>query len=375
MKIDEDINHMLTDIVKSHHTIDEAILRFLESLPGYEYRFHRPLTIKSYERCLLRDPNNFNDYMKGNGIVQIDAVRRDNLEFYKARILNVVEPRTASKFITAVKQLFKYSSKLGWIDENITLDFELPKAPQKKEIEVIKPELCEALLNGDWGCNPFARKRNHLILCFFLRRGMHPKEIPGVMLVHIEPYKDVAVISVCGKRSKWREVMLDPYTWHALQDYAPERGKYLAWRGVSDEHLILGSLPRPDGSYAMSIAGVSGVIKRMKTLLERRGCLLSLKNVCPNLMRHTAESNDWERAEHLPVHHPELSIPNQYGNSLPVALKHYIRHSRRNAYLLLKGGSIIDDLKKGSASAENDLTRLKSQFPETNGFPMYDAGL
>jgi integrase len=204
---------------------------------------------------------------------------------------------------------------------------------------------------------------------------MHPREIPGIQLEHLERYKDIAVISVCGKRGRWREVMLDPYTWRALQDYAPERGKYLAWRGVSDEHLILGSLPRSDGSYAMSTPGVSAVIKRMKILLERQGCLQSLKNVCPNLMRHTAESNDWERAEHLPVHHPELSIPNQYGNSLSVALKHYVRHSRRNAYLLLKGGSIIDDLKKGSEGAEKSLNELKNQFPETNGFPMFDAGL
>jgi site-specific recombinase XerD len=375
MQIDPDINHLLTNIEKCHHTIEDAVCRFLESLPGYEYRFHRPLTIKSYERCLLRDPNNFNDFMKRNGIVQIEVINKDNLEFYKSFILNNVEPRTASKFITAVKQLFKYSLRLGWIDENIAFDFELPKVQQKKEIEVIKPEICEILLNGNWGYNPYTRSRNHLILCLFLRRGMHPKEIPGIMLEHIEPYKDIAVISVCGKRGKWREVMLDPYTWQALQDYAPERGKYLAWRGVSDEHLILGSLPRHDGSYAMSIFGVSGIIKRMKTLLERQGCLLSLKNVSPNLMRHTAESNDWERAEHLPVHHPELSIPNQYGNSLSVALTHYVKHSRRNAYMLLKGGSIIDDLKKGSPSAENDLNALKNQFPETNGFPLFDAGL
>jgi site-specific recombinase XerD len=313
--------------------------------------------------------------MKRNGIFQIETVRKDNLEFYKSFVLNNVEPRTAAKFISAIRQLFKYSLKIGWIEENIAVDFDLPKVQHKKEIEVIRPEICELLLNGNWGYNPFTRKRNHLVLCLFLRRGMHPKEIPTILLEHIEPYKDVGVITVCGKKNRWREVMLDPYSWNVLQEYAPERGKYLAWRNVVDEHLALASTPRPDGSYQMTTPGISAIIKRMALLLQKQGCLYSMKNVTANIMRHTAESNDWERAEHLPIKNPELSITNQFGNSPAVALKHYIKHSRRNAYILLKGGAIIDDVKNGDSKGPEKLNILKKQFPETNAFPNFDCGL
>lgn len=375
MQVDPEINKILTNIEKGYHSIEEASIRFLESLPGYNYRFHRPNTIKSYERCLLRDPNNFNDYMKKEGINYIELVPKDHLEFYKNFILNKVEPRTAAKFVTAVRQLFKFIKKIGWIENNIAADFELPKPNQKKEIEVIKPEVCELLLNGNWGYNDYTRRRNHLILCFFLRRGMHPKEIPDIMLEHIEQYRDLAVISVCGKRNRWREVMLDPYTYTSLQEYSIERGKYVAWRDTRDEHLILSSTPRFDKSYQMSTPGVSAIIKRMTKELQKNGCLHSLKHVTPNIMRHTAETADWERVEHLPVKNPEMSVSGQYGNSPAVALKHYVRRSRRNSYILLKGGAIIDDAKNGDSKAPEKMQDLESDFPEISKFPNWDMGL
>lgn len=376
MDYDHDIQRLLSSIETGRHTIEFASLKFLESLPGYNYRYHQPLTVRSYERCLLRDPHNFNDYMKREGFDHIELVTRDKLEFFKAYVLNGLEPVTAMKFVTSVRQLFKYVTKLEWIPLNIAADYELPKPPKRPDIEVINPEVCELLFANEWGNNMFTRKRNTLILCFFLRRGMHPKELPTIMLEHIAPYRDLTVITVCGKRNRWRDVMLDPVSDKALKEYAIERGKYLSWRGVVDEHLILASNPRlDDGSYAMTTAGVSAVIKRITLELQRQGCLASLKNVTPNIMRHTAESNDWERAEHLPVHHPELSIPNQYGNSLPVALKHYVKHSKRNAYILLKGGSIVDEAKQGNPGALSDMKTFQKGFPEMNSFPQFDVGI
>lgn len=197
---------------------------------------------------------------------------------------------------------------------------------------------------------------------------MHPMEVPKILLEHIEPYRDLGIIHVCGKRGRWREVMLDPASWATLQQYAPVRAEYLRWRGVHDEHLIIGSNPRSDGSYAMTTAGVSGIIKRIVELLRNQGCLFSLKNVTPNIMRHTAESADWERVEHLPVKNPELSVCGQYGNSPAVAIKHYVRHSRRNAYILIKGGSIVDDTRQGMTGAHSDMQEFRNRFPESSLF-------
>lgn len=377
-RIDPDINNLLLQVQVGHHSVIESIDRFLESLPGYEYRFHRPLTIKSYERCLIVDPRSFLNYCNRIGIYDIDLIGKDSLEFYKNELLNDVNPQTAQKYVNAVRQLFKFVLKIGWIIENPAADIALPKPSSKRKIEVIRPEVIELLLNGNFGYNPFTRTRNHFVLCLFLRRGMHPKELPGIKLEHIEPYHDLSVISVCGKKDRWREVMLDPITTSALKEYAVERGKYVAWRGTNDEHLILASNPSQDGSYKMSIGGVSEIIKRMARQLKKDGCLFSLKNVTPNIMRHTAETADWERAEHLPVHHPEMSITAQYGNSPRIALKHYVVRSRRNSYMLIKGGSILDNAREGDSGAINKLSNMNDllfNFPKENHFTDFGNGI
>lgn len=368
MDIDKDIQDIISGVELGRHSIQEGIDRFIHSLPGFHNIYHSSLTIRTYERSLLKDPLNFKDFMNNEGINCIELITKDKLNLYKDTLLNKVEPRTGAKYITASRQLLKYVHKIGWIPEDITIDFRLPKPRPKGEIEVIKPEICELLINGDWGYNNFTRKRNQLVLNFFLRRGMHPMEVPKIMLEHIEPYRDLGIVHVCGKRGRWREVMLDPLSWASLQDYAPVRAQYLKWRGVNDEHLILASTPRSDGSYAMTTGGVSGIIKRMTELLRDQGCIYSLKKVTPNIMRHTAESADWERVEHLPVKHPELSVCGQYGNSPEVARKHYVRNSRRNAYILIKGGSLVDNVRQGNTGAAADLNDLGKRFPESNMF-------
>jgi len=85
-------------------------------------------------------------------------------------------------------------------------------------------------------------------------------------------------------------------------------------------------------------------------------------------MRHTAESADWERVEHLPVKNPELSVCGQYGNSPAVAIKHYVRHSRRNAYILIKGGSLVDEIRNGDSGACSEMENLQKLFPESSMF-------
>jgi hypothetical protein len=82
MDIDKDIQDILQEVALGRHPLTEAIERFLQSLPGYDYRFHSRLTIKTYERSLLRDPLNFRSFMQTEGIDRIELVTRDKLFLY-----------------------------------------------------------------------------------------------------------------------------------------------------------------------------------------------------------------------------------------------------------------------------------------------------
>jgi site-specific recombinase XerD len=344
--------------------MDDACNRFIETISGRERQRYSPLTINSYRQCLITNPHSLCAFTKLRGPHHVEQVMQDDLHAFREYLKPKVDPRTVMRFVTATRQLFTFAHENGWTERNVAASLRSPKPREQQVIEVVKPEVCELLLSGDWGCNDFTRRRNHLILCLFANRGLHPMEIPPIELAHVEPYRDLAVITVCGKRRRWREVMLDPVTWKALQDYAPARGKYLHWRHSDDSHLVLASEPRLDGSYMMTTGGVSAVVHRVARELRRKGCLHDLRSLKPNILRHTAESSDWDRVEHLPVVHPELSVSNQYGNSPATALKHYVRRSRRNAYILIKGGSLVDSLRRGEIGSEELKDGIARTFPD-----------
>jgi hypothetical protein len=122
----------------------------------------------------------------------------------------------------------------------------------------------------------------------------------------------------------------------------------------------------------MSTPGVQSVIRRIKTELLCQGCLWDLSALNPQGLRRSAESNEYERAEFLPINNPQLTIPGQFGHTQAVSEKHYWAKSKRNAYILAKGGCLVDKLR-----AEGDEDRIQKQiqdeFPETSFYR--DLGL
>lgn len=358
---------LLKGLLRKKHTIEKSIQVYLESIPGYNYRLHSLSTVKSYERSLLSNPHNFLAYMKLERIVYLHQLNSGILESYKSYVLNKVDARSAMKDITAVRQMLRYAHKLGWVPESLGIDFKLPKPKIKKKVENISPEIIELLENGNWGYNDFTRSRNKLIVHLFTRRGLHPMEIPKILLEHIERHKDLFVISLEGKKGRWRETMLDEKSSQALRDYAPHRGAFLDSKNVFCEHLIINSAPQEKGSWKMGTPGISAIIRQMKRKMQREGCL-NIRNLCPNTLRQTAETRDWENSLNLNVRNAEMGIQAQYGNS-KVALKQYIQNSRRNAYILSKGSSLVERFKAGDNKAGEELRDLKIQYPESDMRP------
>lgn len=347
---DKEIEGLLSEIERGHHTVEEAVMRFLDSLPGYRNTGHQPLTVITYKKCLLTDKNNFKDFLAAEGVHNIDQVRLDTLEFYKTYVGSRVEAQTARKYVTAVKQLFKYCYSIRWVDEDYARNMHLPKLPRKKEIQTIPPEVIMEVLQGEWGVNDFTKKRNHLIACLIIRRGMRPKELPGIRITgDIHPYKDLAYITVYGKRNVPRDVMLDEETLQALREYAIERAKYVKWRRITEEHLLLGMIPKK-GSYSIATPCIQAVIRKIKFELQKSGCVWDLSSLNCQGGRRTASSKSFELAEYADIPHPELTIPGQFGHSLHVAEKHYWKKSKKNAYCFLKQAA---DLEKKTTLNED----------------------
>lgn len=342
MQIDQDIDKLLNSVEIGHHSVESAVQMFIDSLPGFNNNRHRPLTVKKYERCLLLDPKySFTKHLADLGITFIEDTTIETLERYKDMLLNNLEPQTVRSYITAVRNLYEFVARMGWISESFE-KFRLPAIPRRKEIRILPEEVQKIVLNEDWGLNTFTVSRNKVIVMLFLKHGLHPLEFPRIKESHIHPYKDLVYLTVFGKKSVKREVMLDEETVEALKKYMIERAHHMYKNRIKTDNIFL-TLTGKDSKYEITTAGVQAILLRIKQILKSQGCLWDLSTLNAQGCRRTAASKKYELAEHLPIHHPELTICGELGHSLEVSQKHYWKHSLKNKYLMAKGSSIIED--------------------------------
>jgi site-specific recombinase XerD len=336
-KHDPYIEKLLVDIATGRHNLKEAIEYFISSLPGNNFRFHRPKTVDKYEDCLLKSPHAFEKFMANRGKNIVEDIKKDDIVFYKDGLLNKLDQTSVRPFITAVKQFCHYLFKLGWIEEDLSTAVTVPRVRKKELIKTVPLEVEKQVLEGEWGINSFVKARNHLIACLFLRRGLHPKEFPTLKEEHIHPYLDLCYLTVFGKRDEPRDVMIDRETFEALKIHMIERAHYMHVNKIHDSHIFLSLVPQ-NGFRKLTISGVQAVIRTIKQRLKLKGCLWDLSALNPQGCRRTAVSRDYERAEDSPAFHPEMTLCGQYGHSLQVAQKHYWRKSLKNAYRMIKDG-------------------------------------
>jgi hypothetical protein len=270
---------------------------------------------------------------------------------------------------------------MGWIKEDWSSELHVPKVKKKEHIKVIPNQVTEEILRNDWGVNSFTIARNNLIARLFINRGLHPKEFQTILEEHIHPYENLAYITVFGKRDVPRDVMLDPDTFHALRIYMIERAHYLHVKKIHSVHIFL-SLNPIDGSYSITTAGVQSVVRRIKELLKLGGCLWDLSAVNPQGCRRTAVSNDYEKAEDSPIHHPELTLSGQYGHSLTVAQKYYWKKSLKNAYRFVAGtnpppesGHVQGNSPPSSKPPPTEGGDIRGIFPPSSFFKDFGVGI
>jgi site-specific recombinase XerD len=359
---DSEIERLLSDIACGKHNIDEAIKEFIKSLPGYNYRFHKPKTVGKYEDCLLKSPHAFSSFIVGRGKNNVEEMKKDDLILYKDRLLNKLDQTSVRPFITALKQFCHYVFKLGWTEADLSTVVTVPRVRKKELIKTVPFEVEKQVLEGEWGVNPFIKARNHFIACLLLRRGLHPKEFPTITEQNIHPYQDLCYITVFGKRDEPRDVMLDSITFNALKIYMIERAHYMHVNKIHDNHIFLSQVPQ-NSSHVLSIPGVQAIVRRIKFQLRLKGCIWDLSALNPQGCRRTAVTRDYERAEDSPAFHPELTLCGQYGHSLPVAQKHYWRKSLKNAYRMVKDGEKAEPDKTQNEVDERHLANPPKPDP------------
>ena len=139
---------------------------------------------------------------------------------------------TIARKIASMRAFFQYLySKLKIIDNNYTLDLDIPKSGKRKP-KYMSLEEANALLSIEGGRN---ETRDNLILILFLNCGMRLAELCSM------DYDAVNndTIRIIGKGNKERIIYLNDSCMDAINKYLPIREKLIKDKGLDNPALIL----------------------------------------------------------------------------------------------------------------------------------------
>ncbi len=131
---------------------------------------------------------------------------------------------TVNRFIAAVRTLFTYATKLGYIEKNPSLEMKTVKLPKRVPNFMTSSEVNEL-------CNEPARdellwaSRDHALFLMLYSSGCRASEIVGLKLSDFMDGGRSAVVT--GKGNKQRKVYFAAEARKALSEYLTDRKKVL----------------------------------------------------------------------------------------------------------------------------------------------------
>ncbi len=250
--------------------------RYLDYLTAE--RGFSPYTIRNYTSDLLGNnpegrPMGFFQYLQANDIKSLKDVNRHVLREYIGHLMEQeISRRSISRKISAVRSLYRYLLREGYIEENPIKLTASPKLDRRLP-ECLSEEELDRLLATPPADTPQGM-RDRAILEMIYASGMRISEITSLNLDQINP--DNGQIKVLGKGSKERIVLIGEMAITALKRYLETaRPKLMTLKG---------------GSRALFINRSGGRLSRrsIQSMVTRQALKAGIdKHVYPHLLRHS----------------------------------------------------------------------------------------
>ncbi len=132
---------------------------------------------------------------------------------------------TVNRFIAAVRTLFAYAKKLGYIEKNPSLEMKTVKLPKRVPNFMTTSEVNE-LCNEPVKDELLWASRDHALFLMLYSSGCRASEIVGLKLSDFMDGGRSAIVT--GKGNKQRKVYFDIEARKALAEYLADRKKVLA---------------------------------------------------------------------------------------------------------------------------------------------------
>jgi len=145
----------------------------------------------------------------------------DWADHLKARGL---KPSTQARKLAAVKSLFTFGHRIGYLEFNVGSAASLPSVPDRLAERILPEADIQKLLSSA------ATLRNRALLRLFYASGARVSELTGLYwgaLIERAPYqgRPTGQVTLLGKGNKTRTVRLPPDTWACIQELHAEMTK------------------------------------------------------------------------------------------------------------------------------------------------------
>ena len=225
-------------------------------------------TIKNYRYDLEK----FILFLKEKGINSFDDVDQKIVEFY-LKSINDMNPKSVSRNITSINNLFIFLIKDGRINNNPCEFIDRPKL-KKTLPDVLSINEVSSIL--DISLKTKYDYRNKAMLEILYGSGLRISELINLTLRDIDMENDI--IRCFGKGSKERITPINDYEKFFLKEYLEVRSSFLI--NGNNDYLFLNN----HGNKMTR----QGFVKCLHKILKEKGIR---KNVTPHTLRHSFASH------------------------------------------------------------------------------------
>lgn len=182
---------------------------------------------------------------------------------------------SVNRFIAAVRTMFSYALKFGYIKKNPALELKTVKLPKRVPNFMTQPEvnqLCEQPVNNEllW------EKRDHALFTMMYSSGCRISEITNLKLDDFMDNYHSAIVT--GKGNKQRKVFFAQEARNALALYLQDRKKVLESHNIAEPTRQVFINQK---GYPLSVGGVRFIISKYS------GAEGTNHHINPHAFRHT----------------------------------------------------------------------------------------
>lgn len=211
--------------------------------------------------------------------------------------LSALSPNSRKRTLSAVKSLFTFAHKIGYLRFNVAAALKAPTVKHTLAERILSESEVHAMI----ALTP--RRRDQLLLRVLYASAGRVSEVCALTWADVQPNGDSGQLTLFGKGGKTRAVKLSKATWQALQAYR---------QGAGSTDPVFAS--QKGGSL-----DASQVHRIVRAAAQRAGIA---GNVSPHWLRHSHASHALERGASVALvrdtlGHASLAITSMYTHAKP----------------------------------------------------------